>query len=129
MPECLINADLTQIMNPEKVKLPLIAEVNMACDNLGLVRAELARILGLMCQDVSDSRVLEQRLRNNSDCQQYAIHFVTLYAELEKCFQHNNVAMINWFRKHNVQLGTTPFLAIVDSHRLLETITALKAAQ
>ena len=96
-------------MKIEDTRLSLIAEINLACDTLGLYRAELARILGLMCQDVSDSRTLEKLLQEDRHYQQRAELFILLFHELEKRFKEDNVATLNWFRRHNANLETTPF--------------------
>ena len=112
-------------MTNEDHQLSLIAEINHACDSLGLYRAELARILGLMCQDVSDSHVLEAILHDNKNAHHYAQRFIVFYNTLEKHYDGDSVTIINWFRKHNAQLETTPFLAMVDEHRIEDVISSI----
>ncbi len=106
--------------------LTLIAEINRACDQLGLLRAELARILGLMCHDVSDSRELEKLLLDTNACQKRARRFIHLYSLLEQHFNQDSVAIINWFRKHHTALNTSPFLALVDEDRIEDIIQILQ---
>ncbi|MCK4707738.1 MAG: hypothetical protein KAU21_03900 [Gammaproteobacteria bacterium] len=96
----------------------LIASVNHAVDSLALLRAELARILMLKCEDVSDSRQLEKLLTGRNDIKLSAERFVYFYGLLENKFDQDNVKMINWFRIDNKELKTSPFYAIVDHGRL-----------
>jgi hypothetical protein len=105
--------------------LTLIASVNHATDSLGLYRAELARILCLKCGDVSDSVHLEALLGGNIEIQKKAERFVVFHELLENNFQGDTVAMLNWFRRDNTSLGTSPFLAMVDEGRLEDVIIEL----
>lgn len=105
----------------------LIASVNHATDSLGLYRAELARILCLKCVDVSDSIHLESLLMDNTDVQKTAEQFVMFYQLLELRFLDDSVAMLHWFRKENMNLGTSPFLAMVDDARLEDVIIWLSS--
>jgi len=50
------------------------------------------------------------------------VHF---YELLDSKLSNDTAAMIHWFRKDNVELGTTPFLAVVDEGRLEDVIAEL----
>ena len=106
--------------------LSLIASVNHATDTLGLYRAELARILGLNCGDVSDSQNLELLFKSNSAVRSQAELFVHFFLFLEMLFPDDTVLMVNWIRKGNVDLGTTPFLAMVDHGKLSDVVDVLQ---
>lgn len=106
--------------------LSLIAAINHACDTLGLYRAELARILGLNCADVSDSRYLESLLESNTAVRNRAESFSHFYQLLETAFNNDTVQMINWFRRDNAGLGTTPFLAMIDHGKLDDVMDVLQ---
>jgi hypothetical protein len=108
--------------------LSLIASVNHATDTLGLYRAELARILGLNCADVSDSKNLELLFESNTVVRSQAELFVRFFLLLETLFPDNTVLMVNWIRKDNVDLGTTPFLAMVDHGKLSDVVNVLQEA-
>lgn len=113
-------------MDYNNIKLPLVAELNHASDRLNLYRAELARILGLHCQDVSTPHKLEQRLHTDTIVKHRAERFIVLYQLLETKFPGDDgVDLVHWFRKLQPQLGTTPLLAIVDERRLEQVITLL----
>ena len=105
--------------------LALIASVNRATDSLGLYRAELARILCLKCADVSDSFRLKSLLADNIVIQKKAERFVVFHELLENSFAGDSVAILHWFRRENTNLGTSPFLAIVDDGRLEDVIIEL----
>ena len=107
-------------------ELSLIAAVNHATDTLGLYRAELARILGLKCPDVSDARTLALLFETDTTVQRSGASFVRFYILLEEVFQADTVQMINWFRRDNSKLGTTPFLAMVDHGQLDHVVTVLQ---
>lgn len=104
----------------------MIASVNYAADCLGLYRAELARILGLMCNDVSNSAQLALLLEQDNAVQHRAKRFLAFFNLLESRFDEDSVAMLNWFRRANQTLGTTPFLALVDEGRLEAAIDSLR---
>ena len=112
-------------MQPKSPNLSLIASVNRATDELGLYRAELARILCLKCGDVSDSAHLESLLSDNSELRHKAERFVVFHELLENGFSGDSVAMLNWYRRDNAALDTTPFLAMVDDGRLEDVIIEL----
>ena len=112
-------------MNEAETKLPLIAALNYAADGLGLYRAELARILCLLCRDVSESANLDLLLNDNKRVQKKAERFVFFYELLEARFRNDSAGMVHWFRKYNATLGTTPFHAMVDDNRLEDVIAEL----
>lgn len=105
--------------------LSLIASVNYATDTLGLYRAELARILGLNCSDVSDSQNLELLFTSNNRIRNQAESFICCFQLLEKLFPNDTVSMVHWLRRENSELGMTPFLAMVDHGQLSQVIDVL----
>jgi len=109
-------------------RLSLTAELNHAADSLGLYRAELARILGLMCGDVSGAGMLQTLSRADSEPRRRAERFVCIYRLLEQAFAHDDVAMVHWMRRSHASLGTTPLLAIVDDGRMDDVIALLRPA-
>ena len=102
-----------------------IASLNYAIDSLGMFRAELARILCLKCQDVSDSYQLALLLDENTQARNKARRFLEFFQLLEKKFDGDDVGLVHWFRKQNSVLGTTPLLAMVDADRLEDVIALL----
>jgi hypothetical protein len=103
----------------------LIASINYATDSLGLYRAELARILGLMCSDVGDSLLLEDLLNRDAETNMRAQRFVFFFSRLEILFDHDSIKMAHWFRGKHKTLGTSPLLAMVDENKLEEVISVM----
>lgn len=112
-------------MNQSKNNLSFIAEVNHTTDCLGLYRAELTRILVLMCSGVSDSMHLESILMRDIQSQQLAKKFVKFYELLSLKYSNDIPAMMLLFRKENVILGTKPILTLVDEGRLEDILCEL----
>lgn len=112
-------------MNNQSNSLSLIASLYHATDILGLYRADLARILGLMCENVSTPNYLERLLSENAAYLQKAKRFVYFFELLDSRFPASEENMIHWFRKDNTALGTSPFLAMVDDNRLEDVIAEL----
>lgn len=106
--------------------LSLLGGLSHAGDSLGLYRAELARILGLKCGEVSDAKTLQSLLQHDREVCRRAERFVCFYRLLEQKCAHDSVAMVHWFRRQHAALGTTPFLAIVDQTRLDDVIEQLR---
>jgi hypothetical protein len=106
--------------------LSLIAAVNHAADTLGLYRAELARILGLNCADVSDSKNLELLFTTNSSLRSRAELFICFFQLLELLYADDPVSMVHWFRRENSKLGMTPILAMVDHGQLSKVVDVLQ---
>jgi hypothetical protein len=104
----------------------LIAAVNHATEILGLYRAELARVLGLNCPDVSDSQKLELLFESNSAVRSQAELFIRFFMLLETVFANDTVLMVNWLRRENSELGTSPFLAMVDHKQLNDVVDVLQ---
>jgi hypothetical protein len=71
----------------------LIAAVNHATDTLGLYRAELARILGLKCAEISDSRTLELILTSNTAIRNRAKLFIRFFMLLQTALSIDKKAL------------------------------------
>ncbi|MDH5799911.1 MAG: hypothetical protein OEZ68_03810 [Gammaproteobacteria bacterium] len=106
--------------------LSTISRLLLACDHLDLYRAELARILGLQCPQVSDEASLDQILAQNSNAAYRAERFLLFFEALLETFPQDNVRQINWMRRQHAALGNTPLLALVDEGRLEELIELLQ---
>ena len=108
------------------IELTLPGELSHASDSLGLYRAELARILGLKCAEVSDANMLRKLLIQDHEVRRRAERFVGFYRLLEQTFGYDDVARVHWFHRQHDALGTTPLLAIVDDGRVDDVIRALE---
>ena len=107
----------------------LTPAILQAAELLGLFRAELARILGLQCNDVGALAEVRALLEPGSVAWAQAQVFVRFYQVLDGAMQGNEVAMCNWLRRHNEALGNAPFYLIVDEGRLDEVLESLQKSE
>lgn len=87
---------------------------------LGLVRAEVARILGFKCESITalyNGRLL---LEEDTEAWHQGKLFVRFYQALYDMMAGEESRMINWLRRENKVLGNSPFYLIVDEGRLAE---------
>ena len=105
----------------------LISQINNATEQLQLYRAELARILGLHCDDVSDNEQLEILIENSQPIRHQAERFVLMYRLIEEYCTEQQTNPANWFRQSRSSLGTSAFYAVIDQHRLEDVIMLLKS--
>ena len=101
----------TKIFETSERLTPVVLQ---AAEQLGLYRAELARILGLQCEDVGALAEIHALLEPGSEAWVQAQLFVRFYQTLDEAMQGNEVAMCNWLRRHNEALGNAPFYSIVE---------------
>ncbi len=92
---------------------------------LSLVRAEVARILGLKCEAISalyDGRLL---LEEGTEAWDKGVLFVRFYQALYDAMDGEEASMVHWLRREHKALGTSPFYRIVDEGRLAEIVEYL----
>ncbi len=105
----------------------LSQSVVQAGEMLGLVRAEVARILGFKCESISalyDGRLV---LQEGSDAWQQGETFIRFYNRLYDRFDGDGARMVHWFRADNMVLGDSPFLLIIDDGELARVEAFLHA--
>lgn len=96
----------------------LSQSVVQAGELLGLYRAEVARLLGFHCEDISalyEGRLL---LLPGSAAWEQGVLFVRLYQALYDRTAGDGPRMVHWLRAENPALGSSPFLLMVDEGRL-----------
>ncbi len=94
---------------------------------LGLIRAEVARIIRTQCTDVGALFEGHTLLQNESFSWQQAHLFVYFFQLLEKQMGGDEIKMIHWFRSQNESLGNSPFYLIIDEGRLMDVIGLLES--
>jgi len=104
----------------------LISQINVATEQLQLDRSELARILGLHCDDVSDNVQLEILIDNSQPIRHQAERFVLMYRLIEEYCNKQQRHPANWFRQPYSSLQMSPFNAVIDQHQIETVITILK---
>ncbi len=106
----------------------LSQSVVQAGEMLGLVRAEVARILGFKCESITalyDGRLV---LEEGTEAWQQGALFIHFYNLLYDRFDGDGARMVHWFRADNRELGDSPFLLIID-HGELARVEACLARQ
>lgn len=99
---------------------------------LGLYNAELARALGLRCQDIGELSSPKIYLEEDTPAWQRARLLVRLYQWLFRQMEGDAIAMYRWLRVDNRQLNGIPLLLIVDEDRiewLVDTLYSQMAHQ
>ena len=105
---------------------PLTQSVLQITEMLGLYQAELARILHLQCSDIGRLSSGKSVLEEHSDSRQQATLFLDFYQWLYIHFDGDSVAMCNWLRRENKELGGVPLLLMVDELRINDVSNYLK---
>ena len=112
------------VSSPRKLSQSVV----QAGEMLGLVRAEVARVLGFKCESISalyDGRLL---LQEGTEAWQQGELFIRFYNRLYDRFDGDLAHMVHWFRADNKLLGNSPFLLIIDEGEL-EKVEAFLHAQ
>jgi len=94
--------------------------VVQAGEMLGLVRAEVARLLEFKCESISalfDGKLV---LEEGTTAWEQAVLFIRLYQALYDRMEGDGVRMIHWLRTHKRELDNSPFYLMVDEGRLGE---------
>lgn len=104
----------------------LSRSVVQAGDMLGLVRAEVARILGFKCESITalyNGRLL---LEEGTEAWRQGVLFVRFYQALYDEMAGEEARMVHWLRREHQAFGTSPFYLIVDNGRLAEVLAYLE---
>ncbi len=104
----------------------LSQSVVQAGELLGLYRAEVARILGVQCDDVSALYEGRWLLAPESAAWTQAALFVRLYSALFDRMAGDGPRMVHWLRADHAVLGCSPFLLMVDAGRLAEVVAFIE---
>jgi len=102
----------------------LVSQINYATEQLQLYRTELARLLGLHCDDVSDNDQLEILIDNSQPIRHQAERFVLMYRLIEEYCDQQQKNPADWFRQQHPSLNVSPLNAVIDQHQI-ETVIAL----
>lgn len=113
---------------PESVPIQgkeLTPAVLQAADMLGLYGAELARILNVLCSDISLMANGKKLLAAGSEAWGRGVCFLEFYERLAKSLDENEAAMCHWLRAEHKQLKRTPLLEMVDHNGIKNVINCL----
>ena len=96
----------------------LTQSILQATELLGMYQAELARILHVKCQDISEFAAAKRHLEPNTTTWQQAELFIRFYQALFDKMKGNEIAMHHWLRAENKQLNAVPLYLMVDDDQL-----------
>ena len=85
---------------------------------LGLVRAEVARILEFKCENISalyDGRLV---LEEGTTAYEQAVLFIRFYQALYDWMDGDEPKMIHWLRGQKRELDNSPFYLMIDEGQL-----------
>ncbi|KPK39770.1 MAG: hypothetical protein AMJ69_04750 [Gammaproteobacteria bacterium SG8_47] len=94
---------------------------------LGLYQAELARVLGVRCQDVGRLGCGEWVLQQGTHPWAQAELLVRLFEALFELQQGEESAMHRWLRVDQQPLGAVPLLLMVDDGQIERVVRDLEA--
>ena len=94
---------------------------------LGLMRAEMGRILGFKCAEFTALFEGRSELEPGTDAYQQGVLFVRFYQALYDRMEGDSVQMVHWQRRPHKALGNSPFYLIIDEGRLAEVVQLLEA--
>lgn len=95
---------------------------------LGFYNAEVARILGVKCDDIGALNDGQQDIQTGSETGRRARAFVRFYEALFDYHNGDEVAMHHWLRRDNRHLDGQPVLLLVDDNRIDELVRYLESA-
>ncbi len=110
------------LFSPRKLSQSVV----QAGDLLGLVRAEVARILGFKCESISELYSGRLLLEEGTKAWRQAGLFVRFYQLLDERMAGDEARMINWLRREHGELGRSPFYLIIDEGRLAEVVAYME---
>lgn len=89
-----------------------------AGEMLGLVRAEVARILRFKCESISALYEGRLILEEGTEAWRAAVLFLTFYNRLYDHFKGDGAQMVHWLHATNRELAESPFILIIDKGEL-----------
>ncbi|MGB5258956.1 MAG: hypothetical protein WBO34_00360 [Gammaproteobacteria bacterium] len=95
---------------------------------LDLYQAELARVLGIRCDDIGRLASGRQCLQPGTDAWSRATQWVRFYQLLFRRMAGDGVAMRHWLRIEDRQLKAVPHRLIIDEGRLRDVLMYLERA-
>lgn len=116
-----------RLQDPYSSPQRLSQSVVQASAMLGLMRAEMGRVLGFKCAEFSDLFEGRSLLQPGTDAYRQGELFVRFYQALYERMEGDSVQMIHWLRRPHATLGNAPFYLIIDEGRLAEVLQLLEA--
>lgn len=107
-----------RLSDPFSSPRKLSQSVVQAGEMLGLVRAEVARILEFKCENISalyDGRLV---LEEGATAYEQAVLFIRFYQALYDRMAGDEPQMVHWLRGQKRELDNSPFYLMIDEGQL-----------
>lgn len=111
---------ITQVVDDPRTLTQVVLQITTM---LGMLQAELARVLGVNCGDIGQLSSGRQVIEAETLSWTQAKLFVRFYQGLYIRMNGDGVAMRHWLRIENNTLKGVPHLLIVDEGRLAELVS------
>ncbi len=111
-----------RLTDPLSSPRKLSQSVIQAGEMLGLVRAEVARLLEFRCENISALYEGRLMLDEGTTAYEQAVLFIRFYQALYDQMEGDGVQMIHWLRAHNRELDNSPFYLMVDEGQLAQVL-------
>lgn len=116
-----------RLTDPLSTPRKLSQSVVQAGEMLGLVRAEVARLLEFKCESISALYDGKLVLEEGTTAWTQAVLFIRFYQALYDQMAGDGVRMIHWLRAHNRELDNSPFYMMVDEGQLAQVMEYLES--
>ena len=113
---------LHEINHSEKTLTQAVFQVMQM---LGIFHAELARILGLKCADITQLGNSQRRISADTKAWHEAEKLIKIYENLYQKYSGDEQAIYHWLRKHNRELQGVPLYLMVDELRIDDVLNVL----
>lgn len=116
-----------RLITPFSSSRKLSQSVVQAGEMLGLVRAEVARLLEFKCENISALYDGKLVLEEGTTAYQQAVLFIRFYQALYDLMAGDEPKMIHWLRGQKRELNNSPFYLMVDEGQLEQVLTYLES--
>ncbi|NOR51876.1 MAG: hypothetical protein GQ470_04580 [Gammaproteobacteria bacterium] len=116
-----------RLTDPFSSPRKLSQSVIQAGEMLGLVRAEVARILEFRCESISalyDGRLV---LEEGTTAWDQAVLFIRFYQALYDRMAGDEPRMVHWLRAQRRELDNSPFYLMIDEGKLVQVYEYLES--
>ncbi len=118
---------LHRLTEPLSSPRRLSQSVVQAGEMLGLVRAEVARILEFKCESISALYDGKLVLEEGTIAWTQAVLFIRFYQTLYDQMEGDGAKMIHWLRAQNRELDNSPFYLMIDEGKLAQVLNYLES--
>jgi len=116
-----------RLIDPFSSPRKLSQSVVQAGEMLGIVRAEVARLLEFKCENISALYDGKLVLEEGTIAYQQAVIFIRFYQALYDHMAGDEPKMIHWLRGQKRELNNSPFYLMIDEGKLVQVLEYLES--